>query len=1020
MILRIYLTTLILICSLIGNINAQTQIKLDSLMFEQHNFALAGASNSGYALEMTSGDFNGDGIQDVAISSSENTGPADEDTRSINIIFGSDNFDENTFESLTIVYKNINPNLLTYHGFGYELGTGDLNNDGIDDLIIGMPLHDDQKGRLYVVYGKSSRTETLLNIANLSAQDGFMLDGPNGLSSSNGASQLGSNYAIGDFDNDNLNDLFVSFFSQSKSSGFVIFGKAIQGELTVGLDTLSQHSGMFIFSSTSSDNVGNDAAFLDINGDGIDDLLMASENAWSQGRIYTLFGSSSPPDSINISSIKRRVEGITIAGSTNPTLTRFGKDFDTGDFNGDGVQDFIVSATRTGTTKGTVYVVYGGNDVFADNVYPSFLQPGKGLTINGESLNYLGKFLDVADFNNDGIDDIVFTGGIHDLSSNLTGNYDNKLRILLGTDQAIPDVLDLENPSPEFQFFEITPPSRYWDAGNSVVALDINNDSKQDLIFGTRYDDPSSSNESFASYFVLNFDLASNQDSSQTDTVHFDGGDGTELDPYLISKAEQLDSLLLFPDNYFLLTSDLDLSGNNWIPIGYERDDSYLLGERELFTGCFDGGGHTIHNLEINNRGKDVGFFYSVSGCVKNLNFDGATITYVATENLPDSIKNLDPLLLIEDIPRFAGIVSSRIEQSGSIENVTVLNASLEFGSVGLISGWNEGVISNTYTNGVINEANQAGGIAAVNFGSIQKSAFEGTLSNVLNSTGGIAGTNFEGSITESYSTTSTANIGTFGGISGIFQYGIIENNYAHFNMLDSSSVGGIVGLYGLGGSLIEDKPISIINNYSFGEVDSKTEFQNFYRGIIGLAFLNAVDSAQTVDKIKDNYWNEDLLGQEDLLPGFRITAGASSTAELKTLNTFENWDFTNIWSIDQGSSFPFLRNNPPMSKPGEDITSTSIINETEVPQKILLTQNYPNPFNPSTTISYEVPKSGKVTLEVFNMLGRSVAILIGGETKSAGRYSVDFDASLLSSGIYFYRLTAAGQILTQKMTLIK
>ena len=777
---------------------------------------------------------------------------------------------------------------------------------------------------------------------------------------------------------------------------------------------------MYIYTTIVSDNVGNDAAFLDINGDGIEDLLMASENAWSQGRIYTLFGSTSPPDSINISSIKRRVEGITIAGSTNPTLTRFGKDFDIGDFNGDGIQDFIVSATRTGTTRGTVYVVYGGNGVFDDNVYPSFLQPGEGLTINGESLNYLGKFLDVADFNNDGIDDIVFTGGIHDLSSNLTENYDNKLRILLGTDQVLPDELDLENPSSEFQLFEITPPSRYWDAGNSVVAIDINNDTKQDLIFGARYDDPNSSNESFASYFLLNFDLASSPDTSEIDTVYFDGGDGTELDPYLISTIEQLDSLILFPDNYFLLSTDLDLSGINWVPIGYERDDYYLLGEREIFTGCFDGGGHTIQNFEINNRGKNVGFFYSVSGCVKNLNFDGASITYIATDNLPDSIKNLDPLLLIEDIPRFAGIVSSRIEDSGRIENVTVLDASLEFGSVGFITGWNEGSISNAYASGVINEANQAGGIAAVNFGNIDKSGFEGTLSNVLNSTGGIAGTNFEGSITESYSTTSTSKTGTLGGITGTFQYGIIENNYAHFNVLDSSSVGGIIGLYGLGGSLNDDKPISIINNYSFGEVDSKTEFQNFYRGVLGLAFLNATDSAQTVDKIKDNYWNKDLLGQEDLLPGFRITVGASSTAEMKTLTTFENWDFTNIWSIDQGSTFPFLRNNPPMNKPGKDITATSNAYETEIPQKLYLSQNYPNPFNPSTTISYEVPESGKVTLEVFNMLGRSVAILIGGKTKSAGRYSIDFDASSLSSGMYFYRLTAAGQILTQKMTLIK
>lgn len=97
---------------------------------------------------------------------------------------------------------------------------------------------------------------------------------------------------------------------------------------------------------------------------------------------------------------------------------------------------------------------------------------------------------------------------------------------------------------------------------------------------------------------------------------------------------------------------------------------------------------------------------------------------------------------------------------------------------------------------------------------------------------------------------------------------------------------------------------------------------------------------------------------------------------------------------------------------------------ETEVlndfPSEVGLRQNYPNPFNPNTNINYSIPITSKITLEVFNIVGQKVATLINGETKSPGRYSIQFNASKLPSGMYFYRLNSNGKVLTQKMTLIK
>ncbi len=99
-----------------------------------------------------------------------------------------------------------------------------------------------------------------------------------------------------------------------------------------------------------------------------------------------------------------------------------------------------------------------------------------------------------------------------------------------------------------------------------------------------------------------------------------------------------------------------------------------------------------------------------------------------------------------------------------------------------------------------------------------------------------------------------------------------------------------------------------------------------------------------------------------------------------------------------------------------------SVSNESaiELPQAVELQQNYPNPFNPSTTIAFGIPESGKVTLEVFDVLGRKVATLLNGDNKSAGRHSVQFDASSLSSGMYIYRLQAGNSVITNKLTLIK
>ena len=96
--------------------------------------------------------------------------------------------------------------------------------------------------------------------------------------------------------------------------------------------------------------------------------------------------------------------------------------------------------------------------------------------------------------------------------------------------------------------------------------------------------------------------------------------------------------------------------------------------------------------------------------------------------------------------------------------------------------------------------------------------------------------------------------------------------------------------------------------------------------------------------------------------------------------------------------------------------------NEVEVeltPSEFALYQNYPNPFNPITNIKFDIPKTAKINLIVYNLLGEKIATLLD-EDKEAGFYDVKFDASSFSSGIYIYKLTAGDFIQTKKMTFIK
>ena len=120
---------------------------------------------------------------------------------------------------------------------------------------------------------------------------------------------------------------------------------------------------------------------------------------------------------------------------------------------------------------------------------------------------------------------------------------------------------------------------------------------------------------------------------------------------------------------------------------------------------------------------------------------------------------------------------------------------------------------------------------------------------------------------------------------------------------------------------------------------------------------------------------------------------------------------------ISDGSLFATLRS-------GENVVladgnGSFNIESLVIPAEFELSQNYPNPFNPATTIKFGIPEASRVTLRVFNAIGEQVATLVE-KNMEAGYHTVQFNASQLTSGVYFYSITAGDHNAVKKMMILK
>ncbi|MBX9255762.1 FG-GAP repeat protein [Desmonostoc muscorum CCALA 125] len=375
----------------------------------------------------SAGDINGDGFDDLIIGAKYASPNGQSRSGSSYVVFGSSSGFDAQFNLSSLNGSNgfVINGIDAYDRSGDSVSSaGDINGDGIDDLIVGAsnasPNGQFLIGSSYVVFGNSSGFDAQLNLSSLNGSNGFVINGIN-----SGDYSGGSVSSAGDINGDGFDDLIIGAFGASPNgqfligSSYVVFGSSSGFDAQFNLSSLNGSNGFVINGIDAFDFSGSSVSSAgDINGDGIDDLIIGSFGADPNGQSYAgssyvVFGSSSGfGASFNLSSLNGS-NGFVINGIDENDFSGFSVS-SAGDFNSDGFDDLIIGARYASSPNGQFragesYVVFGSSSGFGASFNLSSLNGSDGFVINGiDTRDSSGSSVSSAgDINGDGFDDLI-------------------------------------------------------------------------------------------------------------------------------------------------------------------------------------------------------------------------------------------------------------------------------------------------------------------------------------------------------------------------------------------------------------------------------------------------------------------------------------------------------------------------------------------------------------------------------------------------------------------------------------
>ncbi|WP_194766348.1 BspA family leucine-rich repeat surface protein [Tamlana sp. I1] len=387
------------------------------------------------------GDINNDGLEDFCLGNGDETVNSLDLAGRAYIIFGSATGYANPFDLTSLNGTNG----FIVKSIGYDerrgstvAGPGDINGDGIDDLIVGTS---NTTANNMVIYGRTS-FPLEMTVNDINGTNGFLIDAP-------GSKQVA---ALGDVNNDGINDFIIGTPHWSGQS-WIVFGRSSNFPASINSSWLDGINGFRTSDFTTSRDSYKVGGAGDINNDGINDMLIGSWNSLTDPWSYALFGKNTPFDALVDIEAVDGTDGFQIDNTGNSFITFVGP---IGDVNNDGIDDCFSESN----------IIFGSNNPFSAKLAISDLNGTNGFVL----ANNVICAAPTGDINNDGIDDFIVAGA---------GDY-----VVFGTDAGFPSSFD-PTTLDGTNGFRI--PVSNSNIGRPIDGgRDLNGDGITDFIFGDR------------------------------------------------------------------------------------------------------------------------------------------------------------------------------------------------------------------------------------------------------------------------------------------------------------------------------------------------------------------------------------------------------------------------------------------------------------------------------------------------------------------------------------------------------